>query len=76
MAGTLALGTQNGMPLSHLDLAKSLAKTCHEMYKTTTGLSPEIAYFNMLPGRKNDITIKVYFIYSDFVRIKNPFLTF
>ena len=33
--------------LENLKLAEDLAKTCYEMYSvTSTGLSPEIAYFN------------------------------
>ena len=47
------------MPSWHLELAKNLSQTCYEMYRTTTGLAPEIAYFNMLPGRKDDVIIKV-----------------
>uniref|UniRef100_A0A915CMC8 alpha-1,2-Mannosidase n=1 Tax=Ditylenchus dipsaci TaxID=166011 RepID=A0A915CMC8_9BILA len=58
MAGTLALGHQNGMPQAHLEMAEKLAETCFEMYRTPTGLGPEIAYFNMLPGVKGDINIK------------------
>jgi hypothetical protein len=58
LAGTLALGAINGAPEKHIDLAKNLSRTCYEMYRTPTGLGPEIAYFNMLPGLKNDITIK------------------
>ncbi|KAH7727944.1 Protein MANS-3 [Aphelenchoides avenae] len=58
LAGTLALGTVNGAPESHMDMAKNLSRSCFEMYKTPTGLGPEIVYFNMLPGRKDDITIK------------------
>lgn len=34
--------------LENLRLAEDLAKTCFEMYSvTSTGLAPEIAYFNM-----------------------------
>lgn len=34
--------------LEHLKLAEELAKTCFEMYSvTSTGLAPEIAYFNV-----------------------------
>ncbi|KAI1724290.1 glycosyl hydrolase family 47 domain-containing protein [Ditylenchus destructor] len=59
MAGTLALGAQNGIATQlHLEMAKNLSQTCYEMYKTPTGLGPEIVHFNMLPGVKNDITIK------------------
>ncbi|CAD5234666.1 unnamed protein product [Bursaphelenchus xylophilus] len=59
LAGTLALGTENGMPEWHLEMAKNLSRTCYEMYKTPTGLAPEIAYFNQLPGtNKDDVIIK------------------
>jgi len=58
LAGTLALGTQHGLPQKHMELAKNLSRTCYEMYRTPTGLAPEIVYFNLLPGRKDDITIK------------------
>lgn len=57
-AATLSLGTQHGLPQKHMDMAKELAKSCFEMYKTATGLAPEIVYFNMLPGKKEDIIIK------------------
>lgn len=34
--------------MENLKLAEDLAKTCFEMYSvTTTGLAPEIAYFNV-----------------------------
>lgn len=59
LAGTLALGTQHGLPSKHLEIAKKLSRTCYEFYKTPTGLAPEIVYFNLLPGRKEDIIIKV-----------------
>lgn len=59
LAGTLALGTQNGLPQEHLDLGKELGRTCYEMYHTISGLGPEIVYFNMLPGVAEDISIKV-----------------
>lgn len=37
--------------LENLKLAEDLAKTCFEMYSvTSTGLAPEIAYFNMEVG--------------------------
>ncbi|GFS36479.1 alpha-mannosidase 3 [Actinidia rufa] len=62
LSGTLALGATKGITkkealknnlltfedLENLKLAEDLAKTCFEMYSvTTTGLAPEIAYFNM-----------------------------
>lgn len=59
LPGTMALGVQHGMPHEHLEVAKALAKTCREMYRTLTGLAPEIAYFNMIPGTKEDVIIKV-----------------
>lgn len=58
--GTLALGAVHGnMPAWHLDLAQNLSRSCYEMYHTVTGLAPEIVYFNMLPGKKEDVIIKV-----------------
>ncbi|KAF7149563.1 hypothetical protein RHSIM_Rhsim02G0157100 [Rhododendron simsii] len=62
LSGTLALGATKGITkevamkanlltfedLEHLKLAEELAKTCFEMYSvTSTGLAPEIAYFNV-----------------------------
>ena len=42
-----------------MNLAKDLLYTCYQMYKQMpTGLSPEIAYFN-LGGGGNDIIVKV-----------------
>jgi hypothetical protein len=58
LAGTLALGTQNGFEEIHLDMAKNLSKSCREMYSTLTGMAPEIVYFNEIPGKKEDISIK------------------
>lgn len=58
LSGTLALGTKNGMPSRHMDLAKGLGKACRAMYENPTGLGPEIAYYNMLPGHTEDLTIK------------------
>ncbi|KAL5771975.1 hypothetical protein ACOSQ2_011899 [Xanthoceras sorbifolium] len=61
LPGTLALGATKGITkeramkdnlltfedLENLKLAEDLAKTCFEMYSvTSTGLSPEIAYFH------------------------------
>ncbi|KAK6059979.1 glycosyl hydrolase family 47 [Cooperia oncophora] len=51
LAGTLALGSRNGAPEEHMKLAQA-------MYKNPTGLGPEIAYFNMVPGLKEDLSIK------------------
>ncbi|KAI3921851.1 hypothetical protein MKX01_005540 [Papaver californicum] len=62
LPGTLALGATKGISkkkameenlltfedMENLKLAEDLAKTCFEMYSvTTTGLAPEIAYFNV-----------------------------
>ncbi|KAK6124098.1 hypothetical protein DH2020_042183 [Rehmannia glutinosa] len=62
LPGTLALGATKGIlkekamrenllnfeDLENLKLAEDLAKTCYEMYSvTSTGLAPEIAYFNV-----------------------------
>ncbi|WOL02100.1 mannosyl-oligosaccharide 1,2-alpha-mannosidase MNS3 [Canna indica] len=62
LPGTLALGATKGMTkkkamelsmlktedLENLKLAEDLAKTCFQMYAvTSTGLAPEIAYFNI-----------------------------
>ncbi|GFS43164.1 alpha-mannosidase 3 [Actinidia rufa] len=62
LSGNLALGATKGITkkesmknnlltfedLENLKLAEDLAKTCYEMYSvTSTGLAPEIAYFNM-----------------------------
>ncbi|KAL3616899.1 Mannosyl-oligosaccharide 1,2-alpha-mannosidase mns3 [Castilleja foliolosa] len=62
LPGTLALGATKGIlkekamkenllnfeDLENLKLAEDLAETCYRMYSvTSTGLAPEIAYFNM-----------------------------
>ena len=63
LPGTLALGYHNGLDESYLELARSLAHTCYQMYaQMPTFLSPEIAHFNMLPGTKDDIQVKVRFL--------------
>ena len=60
LAGTLALGAHNGLDTSHMDLGKKLADTCWETYRRMpTGLSPEITYFNLAPGNKEDLIVKV-----------------
>ncbi|KAI0228052.1 Endoplasmic reticulum mannosyl-oligosaccharide 1,2-alpha-mannosidase [Lamellibrachia satsuma] len=59
LPGTLALGTRNGLPVRHLELAKRLLRTCFEMYRRMpTGLSPEIVYFNQVPTASEDIIVK------------------
>ena len=58
-AGTLALGYYHGLSKEHLTLGKELAYTCYQMYAhTSTKLSPEIAYFNLEVGGKEDIIIR------------------
>ena len=62
LPGTLALGATKGLTkekamkgnllkfedIENLKLAEDLAKTCFEKYSvTSTGLAPEIAYFNL-----------------------------
>jgi len=60
LPGTLALGVIHGMPQGHLDMARQLMKTCYEMYHAMpTGLSPEVAVFNMRPDGKRDIDTQV-----------------
>ncbi|XP_062334817.1 endoplasmic reticulum mannosyl-oligosaccharide 1,2-alpha-mannosidase isoform X1 [Osmerus eperlanus] len=58
LPGTLALGAHNGLPAEHMELALQLMETCHQMYvQMETGLSPEIAHFNLQPhdGRELDV---------------------
>lgn len=60
LPGTLALGAHNGLPGDHMDLAVKLIETCYQMYKQMeTGLSPEIAHFNLLASDGRDIFVKV-----------------
>lgn len=60
LPGTLALGAHNGLPGDHMDLAVKLIETCYQMYKQMeTGLSPEIAHFNLLASDGRDIVVKV-----------------
>ena len=60
MGGALALGAHNGLSPEHLEMGKSLTKTCYEMYRRMpTGLSPEIVYFNQVPTKNEDIIVKV-----------------
>lgn len=61
--GTLALGVYHGLNRSHLEVARQLMQTCYEMYHAMpTGLSPEIAVFNMDPAISQDISAQVGFI--------------
>lgn len=70
LPGTLALGAHNGLPGDHMDLAVKLMETCYQMYKQMeTGLSPEIAHFNLQASDSRDIYVKViendvYFVES------------
>lgn len=60
LPGTLALGAHNGLPEDHMELALQLMETCHQMYiQMETGLSPEIAHFNLQPYDGRDIDVKV-----------------
>ncbi|XP_061590463.1 endoplasmic reticulum mannosyl-oligosaccharide 1,2-alpha-mannosidase [Cololabis saira] len=59
LPGTLALGAHNGLPGDHMDLAVQLMETCHQMYKQMeTGLSPEIAHFNLQASEGHDVVVK------------------
>ncbi|KAF8381572.1 mans-3 [Pristionchus pacificus] len=59
LSGTLVLGKlYAGQPEEHLQIAKDLGATCQEMYKTATGLAPEIAHFNMDAAKADDVIIK------------------
>jgi len=60
LPGTLALGIIHGLDRSHLQMAQQLMRTCYQMYELMpTGLSPEIAVFNMRPDGKHDIDTQV-----------------
>lgn len=60
LPGTLALGAHNGLPDDHMDLARQLMETCYQMYaQMETGLSPEIAHFNLQYPTGRDIDVKV-----------------
>uniref|UniRef100_A0A673I6U3 alpha-1,2-Mannosidase n=1 Tax=Sinocyclocheilus rhinocerous TaxID=307959 RepID=A0A673I6U3_9TELE len=59
LPGTLALGAHNGLPADHMELALQLMETCHQMYaQMETGLSPEIAHFNLQSNNGRDIDVK------------------
>ncbi|OQR70467.1 endoplasmic reticulum mannosyl-oligosaccharide 1 [Tropilaelaps mercedesae] len=61
LPGTLAIGHfMGGLPKWHFELAENLTQTCVKMYATTsTGLSPEIAHFNLAKNGDSDIIIKL-----------------
>ncbi|XP_066502351.1 endoplasmic reticulum mannosyl-oligosaccharide 1,2-alpha-mannosidase [Hoplias malabaricus] len=59
LPGTLALGAHNGLPADHMELAVQLMETCHQMYvQMETGLSPEIAHFNLQNDNGRDVDVK------------------
>lgn len=59
LPGTLLLGYKNGMPESHVHLARDLLDTCYQMYmKQPTNLAPEISYFNLNGESETDIYVK------------------
>lgn len=59
LPGTLLLGHKNGMPQTHLTLANELLETCYQTYvKQSTGLAPEITYFNLEGESSTDIYVK------------------
>lgn len=58
LPGLLALGTHNGLPEKHMELAKEVAATCNHMYtEHVTGLAPEIAFWHPEAGGV-DMTVK------------------
>lgn len=60
MSGTLILGFKNGMPESHLNLARDLLETCYQTYMyQPTHLAPEITYFNLNGENEADMYVKV-----------------
>ncbi|XP_043095473.1 endoplasmic reticulum mannosyl-oligosaccharide 1,2-alpha-mannosidase-like isoform X2 [Puntigrus tetrazona] len=60
LPGTLALGAHYGLPADHMELAKQLIETCYQMYaQMETGLSPEIAHFNMHESSTQDVDVKI-----------------
>lgn len=59
LPGTLLLGHKNGMPDSHLQLAKDLLETCYQTYmRQPTKLAPEITYFNLKGENDQDMYVK------------------
>ncbi|XP_039714907.1 endoplasmic reticulum mannosyl-oligosaccharide 1,2-alpha-mannosidase isoform X1 [Pteropus medius] len=61
LPGTLALGAHHGLPAEHMQLARALMDTCYQMNRQMeTGLSPEIAHFNLQPQKsQKDVLVKV-----------------
>ncbi|XP_037709349.1 endoplasmic reticulum mannosyl-oligosaccharide 1,2-alpha-mannosidase [Drosophila subpulchrella] len=59
LPGTLILGHQNGMPDSHLILARDLMDTCYQTYMINpTHLAAEISYFALTEKDDQDIYVK------------------
>ncbi|KAH8382496.1 hypothetical protein KR009_003891 [Drosophila setifemur] len=59
LPGTLILGHQNGMPDSHLILARDLMDTCYQTYMMNpTHLAAEISYFALTEKDEQDIYVK------------------
>ncbi|XP_012884791.1 PREDICTED: endoplasmic reticulum mannosyl-oligosaccharide 1,2-alpha-mannosidase [Dipodomys ordii] len=60
LPGTLALGVHHGLPGNHMELAQALMETCYQMNRQMeTGLSPEIAHFNLYPrADRQDVEVK------------------
>ncbi|XP_016952362.1 endoplasmic reticulum mannosyl-oligosaccharide 1,2-alpha-mannosidase [Drosophila biarmipes] len=59
LPGTLILGHQNGMPDSHLILARDLMDTCYQTYMMNpTHLAAEISYFALTEKDDQDIYVK------------------
>ncbi|XP_064535896.1 endoplasmic reticulum mannosyl-oligosaccharide 1,2-alpha-mannosidase [Drosophila montana] len=59
LPGTLLLGHDNGMPDSHLLLAKDLLDTCYQTYiRQPTQLAAEISYFALNDKDDSDIYVK------------------
>nr|XP_004654168.2 endoplasmic reticulum mannosyl-oligosaccharide 1,2-alpha-mannosidase [Jaculus jaculus] len=60
LPGTLALGVHHGLPADHMELAQALMETCYQMNRQMeTGLSPEIAHFNLYPrADRQDVEVK------------------
>ncbi|XP_017128996.1 endoplasmic reticulum mannosyl-oligosaccharide 1,2-alpha-mannosidase [Drosophila elegans] len=59
LPGTLILGHHNGMPDSHLILARDLMDTCYQTYKMNpTHLAAEISYFALTEKDDQDIYVK------------------
>mmetsp|Transcript_12642 Transcript_12642/g.46201 ORF Transcript_12642/g.46201 Transcript_12642/m.46201 type:complete len:614 (+) Transcript_12642:277-2118(+) len=46
LPGLLALGYLHGMNDTHLSYAEELMQGCYALYRTRSGLAPEIAFFN------------------------------